>query len=229
MCGRYNLFTSAAELNRLFGVMFADDLQPRYNIAPTQTVPVVRRLDNQRRLTAMRWGLVPSWAQDIKIGYRMINARAETITEKNSFKTAFRRRRCLLPASGFYEWKKLDAKSKQPYHITLANGEPFAFAGLWESWRGPPDNPLSEPLLTCTIITTAANELLGELHDRMPVILPREHYELWLDPSFEALGPLQELLVPYAADDMQAVPVKPLVGNVKNDTPACVEEIEVAT
>lgn len=167
MCGRFTLRVPAAELVEIFRLLRRPDVQPRYNIAPTQPVAVVRRIDRGRELSMLRWGLVPSWAKDPKIGARMINARAETVATKPAFRTALRRRRCLVPADGFYEWAKSAGGTKQPHYITRRDGRPFAFAGLWESWDGPDGSSIE----SCTIVTTEANDLVGRIHDRMPVIL----------------------------------------------------------
>ncbi len=191
----------------------------RYNIAPTQTVPAIRLIDDKREAALFRWGPIPFWATDVKIGSSMINARAETITEKPTCKDAFRRRRCLVPASCFYEWKPGTGKVKQPYHIHQVDNHLLAFAGLWETWdKG------ESPVESCTIITTDANELMRPLHDRMPVILPRSTWEIWLDQEVEANG-LAKLLRPYCGTDLIAEPVSTLVNNVKNDTKDCLDLI----
>ncbi|NJM05556.1 SOS response-associated peptidase [Candidatus Gracilibacteria bacterium] len=219
MCGRYTLKTSGDELARQFELADVPQLTPRYNIAPTQEVPVVRLRDEQHRLDMMRWGLIPSWAKDRSVGARMINARAETLAEKPSFRTAFRQRRCLVPADGFYEWLT-QGKSKQPYHIHLADSPVFGLAGLWEFWR----SPQGEPVLSCTIITTAANELMQPLHDRMPVIIPAAHYTAWLDPQ-QPLEVLSDLLQPYSAEQMRAYAVSPFVSNANNEGEACIASL----
>ena len=216
MCGRYTQVTSWSEMIGLYRINDTThhlNLPPRYNIAPTQEAPVVRTIGDGRRLDMLRWGLVPAWAKDMDISARMINARAETVAEKPSFKAAFRRRRCLVPADGFYEWQKTPA-GKQPYRITLKGGEPFAFAGLWERWeKGDP------ALESCTIITCPPNEATAAIHDRMPVILPREAERVWLDPDQQDQDTLRALLTPYAATQMEAYPVSTLVNSPRNDTP----------
>lgn len=219
MCGRFTLAARPEELLReLMGYLPPEEAPgPRYNIAPTQRVLVVPD-DGSGRLAYMRWGLVPFWAKDPRIGSRMINARAETALEKPAFRHAFRKKRCLVPADGFYEWKATGGRVKQPYHITLQGGHLFAMAGLWETW-GPQDDPLR----TFTILTTAANELVAPLHDRMPAILPREAWEGWLDRSSEPEA-LQELLVPYPAGAMSLRPVSTRVNNVRNDTAECLQD-----
>jgi putative SOS response-associated peptidase YedK len=196
-------------------------LQPRYNIAPSQNHPVVIINQDQRELTMMRWGLIPPWAKDISIGYRMINARAETVAEKASFKKPFKDKRCLVLADGFYEWKKTDKKNKIPYYFMLKSKQPFAFAGLWEQWK----NPEGEKILSFTIITTKANELMEPIHDRMPVILKENVETQWLDPENKDTDKLLSLLQPYPGGLMLAYRVSPIVNAPKNDTPECIEPI----
>ncbi len=190
---------------------------PRFNIAPTQQILAIRGGAGGRELVSFRWGLIPSWAKDPSIGSRMINARGETVAEKPSFRTAFRRRRCLVLADGYYEWKK-EGKGKQPYHIHLPEGEVFAFAGLWERWS--PDG--DEPLETCTIITTAASGPLADLHDRMPVILDSIDYEPWLATPEEEAAKLLPLIAPFEGE-LVCDAVSTRVNSVKNDDPACLE------
>jgi len=214
MCGRYTLFVDPADLQALFpDVVIAEELSPRYNIAPSQPVAVIANND-PRRIVFFRWGLVPSWAQDPSIGSRLINARAETLAQKPAFRAAYRSRRCLVLADGFYEWRK-EGGRKQPFYVRLRSGKPFAFAGLWESWRSPQD----ETLLSCAIITTDANELLSPIHDRMPVILDPAAYDLWLDPAARSPIDLQKWLRPYPAAEMVAYPVSPRVNNPDNEGP----------
>lgn len=217
MCGRYNLITDARALVDFFQVRTTLDLEPRYNIAPSQDVPVVRRPGSERELATLRWGLIPHWAKNDKIGYRMINARAETLAEKPSFRSAFRHRRCLIPATGFYEWKPADG-GKQPYNIRIGDGKLFAFAGLWESWKGG-DNKSVE---SCTIIVTNANEVIRPLHDRMPVILHPGDYEDWLDPELHDPDMLQPLLQPCPSKWLNCYPVNRRVGSPAKDDPECV-------
>jgi putative SOS response-associated peptidase YedK len=220
MCGRFTLAVPAEQVAAQFQLPDAPQLAPRYNIAPTQQVAVVRADEGGRTLSLMRWGLVPSWAKELAIGAKMINARAETAAEKPAFRSAMKQRRCLIPADGFYEWQALPG-GKQPFYIHMADGSPFAFAGLWEQWRTP-EGPWLE---TCTILTTAANELMRPLHDRMPVIIPPEQYARWLDPELRDAGPLQELLAPYAADAMAAMPVSKAVNKVGNDDPGLIAPV----
>ena len=215
MCGRYSLVASIAELEGRFGFDGADvAYSPSYNVAPTQGVLTVVADSEARRAVCMRWGLIPSWAREASIGSRMINARAETVAEKPSFRTALRQRRCLVLADGFYEWRRTGA-SKRPTRITMASGEPFAFAGLWDTWRGP----LGEAVTSCTIIITEANDLLRPIHDRMPVILQREGEDLWLDHDVREPDLLREVLIPYNPGDMKSYEVSTLVNSPANDGP----------
>ena len=224
MCGRYTLTTDLGAVAHRFGVRMLDEAigthAPRYNIAPTQAVIVVND-DGTRHLTEMRWGLIPSWAKDPAIGNRMINARAETVATKPAFRAALRKRRCLIPADGFYEWQPA-GRRKQPVYIALKSREPFGFAGLWESW----DAPEGEEIRTCTIITTEANELLKPIHDRMPVILMREAEAVWLDPAIQEPARLLPLLTPYPAQEMEANPVSTKVNNPATDGSACIEPLK---
>lgn len=223
MCGRFTQRATAAELIEIFKLvreMHGYAPTPRYNIAPTQQVAVIRQTDKGRELSPMHWGLIPSWSKDPKMGARMINARGESVSSKPSFRSAFRKRRCLIPADGFYEWKQLDKKTKQPYYITMPNGKPFAFAGLWEHWEQ------SEPGIdSCTIITTDANQTMRPLHDRMPVILSPEDYDRWLDPKQSDPDQLQSLLSPTENDALEFQPVSTLVNSPRNDSPECVEPV----
>jgi len=223
MCGRYTLRTAPAEF------WPADQLAlfvPRYNIAPSQPVAAVRQHDGRPQLAQLRWGLIPSWSKDEKIGYRTINARAESITQKPAFRSAFQCRRCLILADGFYEWKP-DGKKKQPYFIHLHKDRPFAFAGLWERWLGPHGNRLQQPIESCTIITTVPNQLTSQVHDRMPVILHPQDHASWLDPEFEDLDRLQALLKPFDADAMESYPVGSFVNKPSHDGAECVTRVAV--
>jgi putative SOS response-associated peptidase YedK len=217
MCGRFTLAASPRALQELFPLFDLADLEPRYNVAPTQPVLAVRAgADGQPELARLRWGLVPGWADDPSIGNRLINARAETAAEKPAFRTAFRRRRCLVLADGFYEWQKLDGR-KQPYYFRMRQGEPFAFAGLWERWEKG-----GEPLETCTLLTTDANEVVRPVHDRMPVILPRTAFGEWLDGSVQAVPELQAILRPYPGAEMVGYPISARVNNPRNEGAMCV-------
>jgi putative SOS response-associated peptidase YedK len=222
MCGRFTLTIDPADLRDAFpGLTFpdAERMAPRYNIAPSQLVAVVAN-DGKNAVEFFKWGLVPSWAQDPEIGNRMINARAESLAEKPSFRAAYKRRRCLVLADGFYEWKPMPgSKTNTPMLIKMKSGEPFAFAGLWEPWH--PDQ--ADALLSCTIITTTPNALMEKIHNRMPVILKPEAYPLWLDPSEQTPDKLDKLLKPYPASQMAAFPVSRLVNDPKNDSPDCIK------
>jgi putative SOS response-associated peptidase YedK len=220
MCGRFTLRAPAGVIVEQFRLDSRPDVSPRYNIAPTQDVAVVRAAaDGTCALSPMRWGLVPSWSKDPKQGARMINARAETVAEKPAFRAAFKRRRCIVPADGYYEWQNTGGKHKQPYLFHLRDDRPFGFAGLWEHWHGDGSGP---PLETCTVVTTDAAEATREVHDRMPVILEPDDYAMWLDPEFEDRERLLSLLVPYETDGLIAEPVSTYVNNARNEGPECV-------
>ncbi|MFC1835864.1 SOS response-associated peptidase [Thermodesulfobacteriota bacterium] len=222
MCGRFVLMSVDKVVAEQFQISGEPPIKARYNIAPSQPIAVVRvSADSaERELKMLRWGLIPSWAKEKKIGYRMINARSETAAEKPAFRAAFKKRRCLIPADGFYEWKREKGKKqKQPYFIRMKAGKPFAMAGLWERWK----DPEGEVIESTTIMTTSPNELLSRLHDRMPVILPPEAYETWLDPSMQTADRLKPLLRPYASDEMEAYEVSTRVNRPANDDPECVE------
>jgi putative SOS response-associated peptidase YedK len=228
MCGRFRVARKKEILEAAFDADGAlDDLDwiPRYNVAPGQQIVAVRQdaVQPVRSMSFMRWGLIPSWANDPSVGYKMINARAESAATKPSFRGPLRSRRCLIPADGFYEWKR-EGKQKLPFCFTLADQSVFALAGLWEHWK----NPAGLMIESCTILTTTPNELMRDVHDRMPVILPRDAYEIWLDPGFTAVAELQPLLKPYSADAMRRYRVSQRVNQVKNDDAECAEEIEAA-
>ncbi|CAM4005973.1 SOS response-associated peptidase [Mesobacillus thioparans] len=211
MCGRFSLFEDIETLREQFQFEFAKDIDARYNIAPGQEILTVVNQDDHRVGSRMRWGLIPFWADDEKIGYRMINARAETVDEKASFKQALKQRRCLILADGFYEWKK-EGKQKQPYRFGMKNKKPFAFAGLWESW-----NKGGKSITSCTIITTSPNEVTEKVHDRMPVILPENRIGMWLDRSVENADELKKLLVPFEAGQMESFAVSTEINSAKNE------------
>ena len=229
MCGRFTQRLSWAELHELMDLIGPPrNLRPRYNVAPSQDVAVVRAADGGRNLSMLRWGLIPAWAKDPAIGYRLINARSETVAEKPSFRSAYRRRRCLIPADGFYEWQRL-GKIRQPWLFGLRDGAPFALAGLWERWTVPEGAELTgslaelgpgDPVETCTILTTAANETVAPVHGRMPVILPRDACDPWLAGDDVSLAP-------YAPDAMTAHPVSTQVNRPANDEPRCVEPVSL--
>ncbi len=223
MCGRFTLHSRLNQILQQFAIEMADiAFEPRYNIAPTQSAPVIRIQNGMRRLDLLRWGLVPSWAKDLSIGSRMINARAETIAEKPSFRSAFKRKRCLVPADGYYEWVR-EGKRKQPFLIRTTDSGPFAMAGLWESWRSKDSPQTRGSVESFTVITTNANEATCDVHDRMPVILDEEQQQIWLDGSIENANVLQDLLVPYDSSRTKLQPVSTRVNSVKHDDPACLE------
>jgi len=215
VCGRYASSRDAAELASHFGVTVEPEerLAPSWNVAPTDPVAVVLERDGQRRLQVVRWGLVPSWAKDAKGAARLINARSETLASKPAFRAAYARRRCLVPADGYYEWQRVGS-GKQPWYLSPREPGPLAMAGLYEVWKHPEDQRW---LWTCTVVTTAAADDTGHIHDRTPLLVPRAAWQTWLDP--EVPDPGQELLVPGVAGVLDAWEVGPAVGNVRHDTP----------
>lgn len=220
MCGRYQITTAEQAMRRLFEYSGPPlNIPPRYNVAPTQDVPAIVAADGGRQLRMMRWGLVPSWAKDVKIGAKMINARAESAADKPAFRAAFKSRRCLIPADGFYEWKKQDQGARQPYLIYLYDGL-FAFAGLWERWAGPDGEVLS-----CTILTTEANLVVRNIHDRMPSILEPEDHARWLDPVTHESALRVMAKRQYANKKMRFQRVSTAVNSVRNDGPECIAEL----
>ena len=233
MCGRFTLASDADALNQTF-FDFAEpmDLSPRYNISPTQDVAVIANTlteTEERSETGQveffHWGLIPSWAKDPKIGNRMINARSETLSEKPSFRSAYKRRRCLILADGYYEWCKIPGdRHKQPVYIRLKSQKPFALAGLWEVWQA---DGMAAPLRSCTIITCPPNVFLEKIHHRMPVILSPDVYAEWLSPDQHAAETLQPFLVPYPDAEMEAYPVSRFVNRPTNDSPECIEPFKV--
>jgi len=257
MCGRFTLTTPTDEISEYFRILGGVEgsaprrPRPRYNIAPTQPVACVRQTvaaDTEtetpggppaRELVEMRWGLIPYWAKDPAIGNRMINARSESVADKPAYREAFRKRRCLVVADGFYEWKRLRG-AKQPYFIYMGNHQPFAFAGLWERWKprrdqldkivaaGQPEVTLSTDgrVESCAFLTTVPNELLEPIHDRMPVILPQEHWDSWLNPDLQDANELSNLLLPYPTSQMRVHPVSTLVNKPGNDERACIEPLK---
>lgn len=223
MCGRFALFSDADTLARRFQAPPPPDWFPRYNIAPSQPILIVRAEHAERRFAAVRWGLIPHWAKDIKTGYSTINARAETVAQKPAFREAFSHRRCLVPADGFYEWQaRAGAKIKQPWFVCLKDRLPMALAGLWERWQSP-EGDLVE---SATIIVTRANALMQPIHERMPVILPAGDWDRWLDPTLSDRPTLETMLRPYPAGDLTAWPVTTLVNNPRNDSPECITPID---
>jgi putative SOS response-associated peptidase YedK len=214
------------EIAKYFGASLAEQLlEPSYNVAPTNEVYVVTETGETRRLEPMRWGLVPFWAKDPSVGAKMINARAETIATKNAYRRALEKRRCIIPADGFYEWKKIPGqKAKQPMFIHRADGDRFAFAGLWEVWRNP-DRPDDPPLHSCTIITGPANDAVADVHDRMPVMLPPDAWDTWLDQDVRDLAVVSKLLVPAPASIIAMHPVSTDVNRVSNKSASLIDPI----
>jgi putative SOS response-associated peptidase YedK len=240
MCGRYARFSPAHIYRMLFELEEIVEMLPQFNIAPGQSVYAVRGIplrkaqsksttskqENRQQtfskeMDTLRWGLIPFWAKDPKIGYRLINARSETAAKKPSFRTPFKKRRCLIPADGFYEWQKQKDDPKQPFFIHRNDKKPFAFGGLWDSWQS---EEKKETIESCTILTTRSNSLVKSIHDRMPVIIPEEKYDFWLNPLNDDTDSLQELLEPYDEKIMEAYPVSQYVNNPKNKGKKCIEE-----
>jgi putative SOS response-associated peptidase YedK len=219
MCGRYRL-SRPERLREEFEAEQDEEIAAHYNVAPTQMVAAVRDAGSGRTVSLLRWGLVPWWASDLSMGASMINARSESVESTRAFRDAFRRRRCLIPADGFYEWKKT-GKERQPYHFGMNDGALFAFAGIWDRWK--PGS--GQALETCSILTTAANSLVEPVHDRMPVILPRRHYEAWLTLPDAQAAELLPLLLPFDAALMKSYPVSRLVNRPENDGPECAQEV----
>ncbi|MEW6210729.1 MAG: SOS response-associated peptidase [Acidobacteriota bacterium] len=217
MCGRFVREKSITVIADQFGVdEISTDLEPSYNIAPTQKVAVIVS-DGRKQLVSVQWGLIPSWSKDPAIGNKLINARSETITEKASFRNAFKKRRCLIVADGFYEWQRM-GQEKRPVYIRLKSGRPFGFAGLYETWKSPE----GEDVTTCAIITTQANDIMKPIHDRMPVILPRSSEDMWLDAKTGSDVAL-ELLKPYPSEEMETWPVSKMVNSPANNSPDCIK------
>jgi len=220
MCGRYELHTPVEQVARRFDAILTDEaraLPPRYNVAPTLRVPVLRQGRHGREIEAMTWGLTPSWAKD-RSGVKPINARAETVFERPMFRNAIARRRCLLPADGFYEWQRGPAR-KQPYHVGMADGSLLALAGVWEYWA----REGQEPLVSCCIVVTDANALMATIHERMPVIIAPRDYARWLDPARSGRAAIEPMLAPFPADEMHAYPISTRVNDVKNDGPELIQ------
>jgi putative SOS response-associated peptidase YedK len=227
MCGRYRLSRKKQILEEQFDAVFEEDWSPRYNIAPTQPVPIIRQHPKEpmREISLVRWGLIPSWSKDSSSAAKMINARKETAATLPAFKDAMKSRRCLIPADGFYEWKKT-GKTKQPHCFEVNGGELFAFAGIWDRWK----NPSGKWVQSCSILTTTANSLTSAVHDRMPVILELDSYDLWLDPGMKNVSVASEMLKPFDASLMRCYPVSDRINRVVNDDAECsvaVEPVEV--
>jgi putative SOS response-associated peptidase YedK len=224
MCGRFTLTATVDQLLDRFDVEFflqEEEYFPNYNVAPSQSVLAVIHNGSHKRMGFLRWGLIPPWAKDMSIGYKMINARAETLSEKPSFRNAYKKKRCLIVADSFYEWKRIDSKNKTPMRIKLKSDELFAMAGLWESWKSPE----GKLIYSCSVITTQPNELVQDIHDRMPVILKPEDEKIWLDPAITDTSKLQPLLKPLEHSLMEAYEVSPLVNSPKNNSIQLIQKI----
>lgn len=224
MCGRFTLTATFTEIINRFDIEAAiqEELyNPNFNAAPSQSVLAVINDGRNNRLGYLRWGLIPPWSKDMKIGYKMINARAETLTEKASYRNPYKKKRCLIIADSFYEWKRQDDKTKTPMRIKLKSSDLFSMAGLWESWKSPD----GKTIYSCTVITTKPNELVKDIHDRMPVILKPEDEKVWLDPSISDTSLLNDLLVPLSEDLMEAYEVSSLVNSPKNNSPNLIQKI----
>lgn len=222
MCGRFTQERPTSDLAEIFAAEdLADDPGSRFNVAPTDEAVVVVQRDEHRAIKAYRWGLIPHWADGPKIGNRMFNARAETLASSPVFRDAFRRRRCLVPVDSFFEWRR-EGTVRQPFRIVRADGRPLALAGLWSGWRDP---ETEEVRRTFTIVTTTPNDLMRPIHNRMPVVVPFDAWDRWLDPALPDLGELQSLLVPAPDEDLEAYPVSRAVNNVRNDGPELIERL----
>ncbi|MGI6454284.1 MAG: SOS response-associated peptidase [bacterium] len=223
MCGRFSLITPVEILKNIFRLNRTIDIQPRYNIAPTQSVPVIRihQKTGERELVELRWGLVPHWAKDLSIGNKMINAKAETLFEKPSYKKAAQKRRCLIPADGFYEWRK-EKKQKIPYYFFNKSQQPLALGGIWERWTSPE----GEVVETFSIITTEANSLMQPIHNRMPLILTADEYDHWLDPTIEQPEEIQRCLQSYPTEQMEHYSVSSWVSNVMHEGAKCIQPVQ---
>lgn len=221
MCGRYSITSAPEALRRLFRYQEEPDFPPRYNVAPTQPIAIVRLFEGQRQFRLVRWGLIPSWVKDPREFSLLINARGETIAEKPAFRAAMRYRRCLIPADGFYEWKR-DGERKRPYYAYAKSGAPLAFAGLWEAWSGPN----GEELETAAIVTTAANRMLLPIHDRMPVIIPEDAFDLWLDCVDVDAEQAAALIVPAPDELLEVREVSNAVNRTANDSPALIAPVK---
>lgn len=220
MCGRFTQRTDPKRIARQFGVEDVPELGSRYNIAPTQEILSVSETEDGREMAFYKWGLVPSWARDTSMGARLINARSETVREKPAFRQAFKQRRCIIPADGFYEWQRTEGR-KQPFFFQMRDESPFGFAGLWEQWKGEEGLVIN----SCTILTTAANEVLRPVRDRMPVILHPDDYSLWLDHDVRKLEMVEDLLRPYPADEMASYPVSTLINSPRSQGERLIERV----
>jgi putative SOS response-associated peptidase YedK len=222
MCGRFAQRSDPRRIANEFKVADMPQVEARYNIAPTQDILSIRRAEDNREAVFLKWGLVPSWAKDVSIGAKLINARSETVTEKPSFREAFKKRRCIIPADGFYEWQRTEGK-KQPFFFQMKDESPFVFAGLWERWQGVG----GEAIESCTILTTEANDVLRPVHDRMPVIQHSDDYELWLDEDVRKRELLKDLMQPYPAEEMMSYPVSMAINSPHNQGATLIERMAV--
>jgi len=219
MCGRYTVTSAPEAIRALFRYPEQPNFPPRYNIAPTQPIAIVRLMEGQRQFALMRWGLLPSWVKDPKTFSLLVNARGESVCDKPAFRAAMKRRRCLIPADGFYDWKEIGGGRKQPFYVRAKSGELLAFAGLWETWMGPN----GEELDTATIVTTRANRTLAPIHDRMPVIVPPEAFDLWLDTAHVDARTAEAIIQPAPDGLLEAYPVSTAVNRTANDNPKLLE------
>lgn len=220
MCGRYSITTAPEAMRALFRYKEQPNFPPRYNVAPTQPVPIVRLVEGERRFALVRWGLIPPWVKDPRNFTLLVNARGESVNEKASFRNAMRRRRCLFPADGFYEWRP-EGRGRRPFHVRPKGGGPMAFAGLWETWTGPN----GEELETAAIITTNANRTLAAIHERMPVVVPPEAFDLWLDCANVDAKTASAMITPAPEDALEAYEISPAVNRVANDSPELIEAV----
>ena len=222
MCGRFTLRSSPERVKREFQLQEEPSFEARFNIAPAQSILAVRQTEDEREAAPLKWGLIPSWAKDDSMSARLINARSETVVEKPAFREAFKRRRCIIPADGFYEWKR-EGGRKQPFFFSMRDGRLFGFAGLWDRWRDEGGKVIE----SCTILTTEANEVLRPVHDRMPVILHPETYDQWLDEDARAVESLRELLGPYPATEMTARPVSTQVNSPRSQGEDLIKQVAI--
>jgi putative SOS response-associated peptidase YedK len=222
MCGRFTQRTPAERLKREFQLEEIPPIEARYNIAPTQNILAVRQMADDREAVLLKWGLIPSWAKDASMGARLINARSETVEEKPAFRQAFKQRRCIIPADGFYEWQRTEGR-KQPFFFRMRDESPFGFAGLWERWEGEGDQIIN----SCTILTTEANKVLQPVHDRMPVILNRDDYELWFDEDVRKRDLIKDLLRPYPSAEMAGHPVSASINSPRNQGAELIERMTI--
>jgi putative SOS response-associated peptidase YedK len=223
VCGRINLWTSNVDLAEVFELFREPEWEPRFNLGPMQQILTIRiHPDGVRLAEPVQWSLVPGWTRSLVSGPPLHIARSDTVGSKRSFKDSFQKRRCLIPASGFYEWKRLDNRSKQPWNIFRADGQPMAIAGIWDHWETPDGDTLE----SCAMITTDANEFMSQIHDRMPVILGKEHWDFWLNPKESAIEPLEKLLVPCPSEWLDGTPVSSSVNQVSHDSPDCIQPVK---